>query len=85
MEFTDGRVHYYKGEKGAERVVRVQLPNGQVRYYEGERGAERMVREEHFSGTVQHYEGEQGAERVPTCTSRILEGRSGAQVGLSCS
>ena len=23
--------------------------------------------------------------RLPTCTSRILEGRSGAQVGLSCS
>ena len=22
MEFADGRVHYYKGEKGAERVVR---------------------------------------------------------------
>ena len=24
-------------------------------------------------------------DRVPTCTSRILEGRSGGQVGLSCS
>ena len=24
-------------------------------------------------------------DRVPTCTGRILEGRSGGQVGLSCS
>ena len=24
-------------------------------------------------------------DRVPTCTSKILEGRSGGQVGLSCS
>ena len=29
--------------------------------------------------------GEEDSDRVHTCTSRILEGRPGAQVGLSCS
>ena len=44
-EEPDGRVAHFEGERGAERVVRVDgLPGGEVRHYEGERGAELLVR-----------------------------------------
>ena len=35
---------HLEGEKGAERVVRVDLPSGKVVHLEGERGAERKRR-----------------------------------------
>ena len=39
----DGEVQYYEGEKGAERVVRVEYVDGKALHCDGERGAERMV------------------------------------------
>ena len=59
-----GTVHHYKGEEGAERVVRNEEPDGRVAHFEGERGAERVVRVETPDGGVDHYEGEGGAERL---------------------
>ncbi|EOD33565.1 hypothetical protein EMIHUDRAFT_313970 [Emiliania huxleyi CCMP1516] len=59
-----GTVQHYEGERGAERVVRMESADGEVAFYEGERGAERMVRMESANGNVQYYEGERGAERL---------------------
>ena len=39
-----------EGERGAERLVRVEFPDGQVEHYEGERDAEQAVRVERPSG-----------------------------------
>ena len=50
------KVQHYEGERGAERMVRVESANGNVQYYEGEQGAERCVRAEFANGMVQHYE-----------------------------
>ena len=44
---------HYEGEKGAERIVRIELPNGQVELYEGEMGAERMVRADLADGETE--------------------------------
>ena len=64
-----GTVHHYKGEEGAERVVRNEEPDGRVAHFEGERGAERMVR--YYAGKgcptggkVGHYKGEKDVERL---------------------
>ena len=32
MEFANGNVHYYEGERGAERNVRTELPDGTVQH-----------------------------------------------------
>jgi ribosomal protein L35AE/L33A len=64
LEFSDGMVLYYEGERGAERMVRAEFMDGKVVYYEGERGAERMVRAEFMDGKVVYCEGERGAERI---------------------
>jgi hypothetical protein len=83
VEFADGTVNYYKGEKGAERLVRDAYANGLVQNYEGEKGAERLVRSEGANGLVQYYEGEDGAERVVRSESAngtgYFEGKDGAE------
>ena len=56
-------IAFYKGEKGAERVVRMERPGAVVAFFEGERGAERKVRLEGPDGTIVFFEGEKGAER----------------------
>ena len=48
-------VHHCEGERGAERLVRVNHPDGRVLHYEGERGAERKVRVVKPDGEVYHY------------------------------
>ena len=52
----------YEGERGGERLARMELPGGQVSHFEGEKGAERLVRTELPDGQVSHYEGEESAE-----------------------
>ena len=61
-----GTVHFYEGERGVERLVRMELADdGGVEHYEGESGAERLSRAEFANGEeVQYYEGESGAERM---------------------
>ena len=82
-----GTVRHYKGEEGAERLVRSEEPDGKVGHFEGERGAERVVRVDGLpGGEVQHYEGEKGAERcvrveqLPSNHGVFhLEGETGAE------
>ena len=79
-----GQVKHFKGEQGAEQLVRGVFPNGGVKHFEGERGAERKVRMEFPNGNVQHYEGERGAERVvcaefPNGNVQYYEGVKGAE------
>ena len=50
IEYPDGHVAYYEGEKDAERLVDIEYPNGQLEHYEGERDAEQTVRVERPSG-----------------------------------
>ena len=38
VEFPNGNVKYYMGEKGAERMVRMRLADGQLCYLEGDKG-----------------------------------------------
>ena len=45
VEWPDGRLSFFEGEMGAERLVRVERPDGATQFYEGARGAERVVRE----------------------------------------
>ena len=54
------------------------------RVEEGERGSARPLEKKERKKTDTPNEG-WDKDRVPTCTSRILEERSGGQVGLSCS
>ena len=42
VEFPNGRKQFYKGEKGAERLVHVEFPNGTEQSYEGEQDAEKV-------------------------------------------
>jgi len=58
-----GQMQHYEGEKGVERVVRVEFPSGNVQHFEGGRGVERKVRSVRASGSVKYYEGDKGAER----------------------
>ena len=46
VEFANGAVSYFEGEKGEERMVRAWLLDDAVSYYEGETNAERRVRRE---------------------------------------
>ena len=65
MELPNGTVRHYDGERGAERLMRVELTtDGTVRHFDGERGSEHLVRVEWADGTVGFYEGERGAERL---------------------
>ena len=54
---------FYKGEKGQERLVRIEFPNGKKYFLEGERGQARIVRAELPNGIKVFYEGEKGQER----------------------
>ena len=82
-----GTVRHYKGEEGAERLVRSEEPDGKVGHFEGERGAERVVCVDGLpGGEVRHYEGERGAERcvrveqLPSNHGVFhLEGETGAE------
>ena len=44
VEYTDGKIHHYKGEKNEEQLVRVEHPDGQVEHFKGEKGEERLRR-----------------------------------------
>ena len=78
-------VYHYKGEEGAERLVRLELPSGELQHLEGEKGTELLVRRELPGGMVQHYEGEEmGAERlvrleVPCGMVQHYEGERGVE------
>ena len=38
-----GEVRHYRGEAGAEHMVRQELPCGEVQYFKGKRGAVHLV------------------------------------------
>ena len=59
----EGR-RYYDGESGAERLVRLELPDGVVQHYEGPSGAQWLVRIKYPDGVVAHYEGGMDVERI---------------------
>ena len=70
-----GKIHFYEGEHGEERLVRVQRPDGCITHCEGERGAERLVREELPDGTVDFFEdGLVVRTELPDGTVRVYQG-----------
>ena len=72
---SDGSRRHWQGERGAERMVRVEFANGNAQHYEGGPGAtERLVRKTLQDGTTQSFEGERGAERLVRVT--LPDGRS---------
>ena len=79
-----GKVDYFEGERGAERVVRAVFPSGNVQQYEGEAGDERLVRIVVSNGDVEHFEGGRGAEHLVHIVLvngdvEIFEGESGVE------
>ena len=62
---TPAQVFEYEGEKGSERLVRIEYHSGYVRRveYEGEPGHERKVRSLATDDTTIHYFGKKGHER----------------------
>ena len=79
VEFPNGTVQYFEGERGAERMVRAEFANGSVQYYEGEQGAERNVRTELPDGSVAYYEGEKRAERCVCVVPGASEDKAAAE------
>ena len=71
IEFSDGSVTYYSGDKGQEQKEWSKMPAENLPmhkpyliFYEGPKGEERIVRTVSPNGNRCFYEGEQGAERV---------------------
>lgn len=51
---VDGEKRFYEGEKGSERLVRIEFANGKKRFYEGD--DERLVRSEDGMGNTMYYD-----------------------------
>lgn len=71
IEFSDGSVTYYSGDKGHEQKEWSKMPTEDLPahkpylvFYEGPKGEERIVRTVSPNGNRCFYEGEPGAERL---------------------
>ena len=84
IEFPDGHVMHFSGDRGKERIVRTVLRSGRVVYYDGDQGYERRVRSEYPDGEVKYFEGDKGEERLvrvekPVIVIEHYEGAKGEE------
>ena len=50
VEYVDGKIDHFKGEKGEEQLVRVEYAVGRVEHYKAKKGKLRLVRVENAVG-----------------------------------
>ena len=55
VEYVDGKIDHFKGEKGEEQLVRVEYAVGRVEHYKAKKGKLRLVRVENAVGHAPLY------------------------------